>query len=247
MKRVLQLIVLALIALTTWQSAVAQETSESQSLAIGKWGIGYRFVPTALAPYSGFYGDLSLSNAIALRFWINELFAVELGGWIYQFEDQWTSNKNTLLSAGALFKLSGNEHVDLYLAGRGANYTTTSKGRSYYCRYEGSDGGERVSDEPLPGKPSVPCYPWPSSSSRSTTLAIDGLLGMEWKPAPMIGVDFEFGYRYSQTVTTNEYPDPVPPPVEPPVPLKSVGAQAVETFASSVTFSIMQFEVILYF
>ncbi|MBI1729166.1 hypothetical protein HY229_08565 [Candidatus Acetothermia bacterium] len=249
-KRFISLLLLA-CALTVWHGAVAQNSAGDASgvTQAGPGGIGFRFMPSALTPTSGYSSDPSLGTALSLRYWVNPLFAVEAGGWAYSYEDASSKNSNTLITGGLLFKLASMQTHDFYLAGRGIHFVTASAGSGYYCPLDGvpppppAPGPKDVK----PGPIMPPCWPWSSSKSETTTLAMEGTLGAEWKPLPKIGVDLEFGFIYSQTVTTNQMPVPPPFPVpsepsQPPV--KS--SQTQETYASSTFSPTMHFEVIFY-
>jgi hypothetical protein len=249
-KRSIILLLLA-IALTGWQGAIAQNSAGDANAGsqAGPGGIGFRFMPSALTPSSGYYSDPSLGTALSLRYWVNQVFAVEAGGWAYSYEDASSKNSNTLITGGLLFKLASMPTHDFYLAGRGIHFVTASEGSGYYCPLDGvvpPTPAPRTKDV-SPGPIMPPCWPWSSSKSETTTLAMEGTLGAEWKPLPKVGVDLEFGFIYSQTVTTNQMPvpPPVPVPGEPTQPpVKSY--QTKETYASSTMSPTMHFEVIFY-
>lgn len=206
----------------------AQEENLSTNRA---WGIGARFLPSALMPIAPWSTDPALGSAIALQIWINELLGLEVGGWVSGFSDNWNQNAFTLLAGGLLFKLADNAKFDLYLVGRGLSLRSVSK--NLCC----------IILEPWPEPQNIIVPPWPPSyESRSSTLAIEAASGIEWSLSPQVALNFEFGLLYAQTTTTNIPPPPPPLPPEEPKPL-----QRPETFASSSLSLMLHLGVYFYF
>ncbi len=212
----------------------AQEENLSANRA---WGVGARFLPSALDPMVPRNIDPALGSALALQIWVNELLGLEAGGWASSFSDTWSQNASTLLSGGLLFKLSDNSKFDLYFVGRGISLRNVSKNMCCVIL--------EPRPEPQPAPPTEPkniVPPWPAFESRSSTLAIEVAGGIEWGLAPQVALDFEFGLIYAQTVTTNVPPPPPPLPPEEPKPL-----QKPETFASSSLGLMLHIGVYFYF
>lgn len=213
----------------------AQEENLSANRA---WGVGARFLPSALAPIAPWSVDLALGSAIALQYWPNDLLAVEVGGWVSGFSDAWNQNAFTLLSGGLLFKLSDNSKLDLYFVGRGISLRNVSK--NICCVILEPRPEPQHARLPTPQN-IVPPWP-PASESRSSTIAIEAAWGVEWALSSQAALDFEAGLIYAQTVTTNVPPQLPPPPEEEPKPL-----QKPETFASSSLGLMLHVGVYFYF
>lgn len=242
MKRLIQILFLAALVIASWQIIYAQsDDGSTESLEISGLGIGYRYLPSALAPYSGIFTDPELNSALFARFSINPHIALEIGGFLREFEDDWSKNKGSLITGGILGKLSDQERFDIYVALRGLSFRSTSVGM-FHCPFP-ADGAETA--DPPESSPVPPCYLDGETYFESNTLAVDLLLGLEWQPSHVLGFDIEFGYRYSQSVTTNRYPDRFPPPPTDGVP--PVEPQTIETFSSSALTPIVQLGVIFYF
>jgi hypothetical protein len=160
--------------------------------------------------------DPALGTALTLHSWVSDLLAIEVGGWISGFSDSWNPHSFTSLSGGLLLKLSDNPQDDLYLAARAL--LVQSVYRNYCCIYrEGEPPVEAQQDKIMPP------YPWPSSESRTSTLAFEVTAGIERSWSPQVTTNFEFGFVYAQVMTTN-FPSPPEEPIPTPKP---------ETFAAT--------------
>ncbi len=201
------------------------------------WGVGVRFLPSALSPMAPFNADPALSSAISVQYWMNDLLALEAGGWVSSFKDAWSENSTTIVSAGLLVKLANYSRFDLYLAGRAVSLNASYKG-GMICPFRSEDS------VPSPIPP-PPCWPWPSNESRTSTLAFGATGGLEWSVASQVAFDLEFGMIYAQTTTMNLYP--TPPPTEPPTPEPPKPLQQLETFASSSLNWVIHTGIYFYF
>lgn len=204
---------------------------EEEDLSVGRaWGVGVRFMPSALSPIVPY--DAELGTALGVRYWINDLLGVEAGGWASSFQDAWSENSTTVLAGGLLLKLSNNSKFDLYAAGRAVSASGYSKSTGICWWPPPKAQPENI----IPPPP--PCD-W-ASESRTSTLGFAATGGIEWSVSNQLALDFEFGLMYSQSTTINFPPPPVPSPM--PIPQERVKPlQQLETFASSslnLTFHI---------
>lgn len=236
MKRfgILGCLIVFLVSMTP--SLWAQE--EENLSAARTWGVGVRFLPSALTPMAPFNADPALSSAIAVQYWMNDLLALEAGGWVSSFKDAWSENSTTVVSGGLLVKLANYSRFDLYLAGRAVSLNASYKG-GMICAFRSDDSA------PMPPIPPLPCWPWPSNESRTSTLAFGATGGLEWSVASQVAFDLEFGMMYAQTTTVNLYP--TPPPTEPPTPEPPKPLQQLETFASSSLNWVIHTGIYFYF
>lgn len=215
---------------------------EEENLSAARtWGVGIRFLPSALSPMAPFNADPALSSAISVQYWMNDLLALEAGGWVSSFKDTWSENSTTVISGGLLVKLANHSRFDLYLAGRAVSLNASYKG-GMICPFRSDDAA------PLPPIPPPPCWPWPSSESRTSTLAFGATGALEWSVASQVAFDVEFGMMYAQTTTVNLYPTPPPQPQpEPATPQEPKPLQQLETFASSSLNWVIHTGIYFYF
>ncbi|MCI2431312.1 hypothetical protein LM602_01970 [Candidatus Acetothermia bacterium] len=216
MKRFFVASSVALLLVSVTSSGAAWSQTENLSAGRGL-GIGARYLPNALAPMAPGDIDLALGSALTMQYWVSDQFALEIGGWISSFTDQWNPRNYTNISGGLLFKLFDHPQDDLYLVGRGISVQSTY---SYYCV------------RPMEKTPSDPALPPPDekimppcwgNGSRTSTLAVELLAGVEHSWSGQLTTNFEFGLIYMQTVTTHlpHWPAPEEPAPKP------------ETFATS--------------
>lgn len=204
--------------------------AQQENLSVGRFvGVGTRFLPSVLMPVGPSNVDLALSTAITGQCWISDLLAVEVGGWMSGFSDAWNPNSFTSLSGGLLLKLSDNAQDDLYLAGRAISVQSVY--RNYCCIYrEGESPAEAQQDKIMPP------YPWPSYESRTSILAFEITAGIERSWSAQVTTNFEFGFIYAQTMTTN-----LPPPEsssEEAVSLPKPETVAATSFGITVHISV---------
>jgi hypothetical protein len=193
--------------------------AQGENLSAGRSvGIGVRFLPSALMPVGPSDVDPALGAALTGHYWVSELLALEIGGWLSGFNDSWNPRRFTSLSGGLLLKLSDNPQDDLYLAGRAISVQSVY--RNYCCVYREED---KI----------MPPYPWPSSESR--TLAFEVTAGIERSWSAQLATNLEFGFIYAQVMTTN-FPPPASP--EEPVPLPKPEAVAATSFGITVHISV---------
>jgi len=243
-------LIVLLLGMSPW--LWAQETNYSMQRT---WGVGLRFLPSALSPIVPYGADPALGTAITVQYWLSDLFAIEAGGWLSSFKDMWSENNTTLMSGGLLLKLANGVQADFYLVGRGVSLTTISKSQVYYelppTPVEPVEPKREPPSEIEPANAIPPCYrdgivrpcPWPGGESRTSTLALEAAGGIEWSVSPQLALDLEFGLIYAQVVTTN-IPGPPPPPWPPdgPKPL-----QEPQTFASSSLGLVVHVAACFYF
>jgi hypothetical protein len=189
-------------------------------------GIGVRFLPNALMPVGPSDIDPALGTALTGQYWLSDLLAIELGGWLSGFSDTVNPRSFTSLSGGLLLKLFDNPHDDLYLAGRAISVQSVY--RNYCCVYREGE---------LPSEKIMPPYPWPSFESRTATLAFEVAAGIERSWSAQLTTNFEFGFVYAQTMTTN-LPPPGEPPPEEPVPLPKPETTAATSFGITLHISV---------
>jgi hypothetical protein len=177
---------LALIFLSIGEPSWAQ----GENLSVGRSvGIGARFLPNALMPVGPSDIDPALGTALTGQYWLSDLLAIEMGGWLSGFSDTVNPRSFTSLSGGLLLKLSDNPHDDLYLAGRAISVQSVY--RNYCCVYREGE---------LPSEKIMPPYPWPSFESRTATLAFEVAAGIERSWSAQLTTNFEFGFVYAQTM-----------------------------------------------
>jgi len=214
---------LALVFMSLSEPGWAQE----ENLSVGRSvGIGARFLPNALMPVGPSDIDPALGTALTGQYWLSDLLAIELGGWLSGFSDTVNPRSFTSLSGGLLLKLSDNPHDDLYLAGRAISVQSVY--RNYCCVYR---------EDELPSEKIMPPYPWPSFESRTATLAFEVAVGIERSWSSQLTTNFEFGFVYAQTMTTN-LPPPGEPPPEEPVPLPKPETTAATSFGITLHISV---------
>lgn len=203
--------------------------AQQENLSVGRSvGIGARFLPSALMPIGWSDVDPALSAAITGQYWINDLLALEVGGRMSGFSDSWNPRSFTSLSGGLLLKLSDNAQDDLYLAGRAISVQSVY--RNYCCIY-------REGEPPTESEKIMPPYPWPSYESRTSILAFEVTVGIERSWSAQVTTNFEFGFIYAQTMTTN-LPSPPGSSPEEPVPLPKPEAVAATSFGITVHMSV---------
>ncbi len=201
------------VALLLVSGTVGAGWAQADNLSAGRgFGLGIRYLPSVLAPVAPGDIDLTLSSALTLQYWISAELALELGGWVSSFTDHWNPRSYTNISGGLLFKLSDNLQDDLYLVGRGISVQSTY---SYYCIRPMENGTPPPDDKIMP-----PCW---MNGSRTSTLAIELLAGVEHSWSAQLATNIEFGLIYVQTMTTH-----IPPWSSPEDP-----APKPETFATS--------------
>jgi hypothetical protein len=217
---------LALVFMSLSEPGWAQE----ENLSVGRSvGIGARFLPNALMPVGPSDIDPALGTALTGQYWLSDLLAIEMGGWLSGFSDTVNPRSFTSLSGGLLLKLSDNPHDDLYLAGRAISVQSVY--RNYCCVY-------REGEPPAqPSEKIMPPYPWPSFESRTATLAFEVAAGIERSWSAQLTTNFEFGFVYAQTMTTN-LPPPGEPPPEEPVPLPKPETTATTSFGITLHISV---------
>lgn len=205
--------------------------AQGENLSIGRsMGIGARFLPGALMPVGPSDVDPVLGTAITGQYWMSDLLAIEVGGWMTGFSDSWNPHSFTSLSGGLLLKLSDNAQDDLYLAGRAISVQSVY--RNYCCVYrEGEVPAEAQQDKIMPP------YPWPNYESRTSTLAFEVTAGIERSWSAQMTTNFEFGFVYAQMMTTN-FPPPGEPPPEEPIPLPKPETVAATSFGITVHISV---------
>jgi hypothetical protein len=208
-------------------SAVGLAQDENLSVSRGI-GVGTRFLPNALMPVGPSDVDPALGTAFTGQYWLSDLLAIELGGWLSGFSDTFNPRRFTSISGGLLLKLSDTPQDDLYLAGRAISVQSVYK--SYCCVYR--EGEPVAPDEKI-----MPPYPWPSFESRTATLAFEVAAGIERSWSAQLTTNFEFGFVYAQTMITN-LPPPGEPPPEEPVPLPKPETTAATSFGFVVHVSI---------
>ncbi len=217
------LLVLVFVGISAW----AQESNLSAGRSVG---VGVRFLPSALMPVGPSEVDPALGAALTGDYWISDLLAIEVGGWMSGFSDSWNPRSFISLSGGLLLKLSDNASDDLYLAARAISVQSVY--RNYCCIYrEGEPPVEDQQDKIMPP------YPWPSSESRTSTLAFAVTAGIERSWSAQLTTNFEFGFIYAQVMTTN-LPPPGEPSPEEPVPLPKPETVAATSFGITVQVSV---------
>ncbi len=205
----------------------AQEGNLSQGRSVG---IGARFLPSALMPVGPSEVDPALGAALTLHYWISDLIAIEAGGWMSGFVDSWNPRSFTSLSAGLLLKLADTPFDDLYIAARAISLHSVY--RNFCCIYrEGEPPIEAQQDAIMPP------YPWPSSESRTSTLAFEVAAGIERSWSAHVTTNLEFGFIYAQVMTTH-LPPPGEPPPEEPVPWPKPGTTAATSFGITLHVSV---------
>lgn len=206
-----------LVAVWTAETSGAQ----TENFSVGRGlGIGARFLPQALMPIAPSDTDPALGSALTLHYWVSDLLALEVGGWMSGFSDSWNPHRFTSLSGGLLLKLSDNLQDDLYLAGRAISIQSVSK--NYVIYREGE-----------PPTEIVPPYPWPNYESRTAVLAFAVTLGLERSWSPQVTTNCEFGFVYTQVMTTTS-----PPPPEEPIPTPKPETFAATSFGVALHLSI---------
>jgi hypothetical protein len=217
---------LALIFLSIGEPSWAQ----GENLSVGRSvGIGVRFLPNALMPVGPSDVDPALGTALTGQYWLSDLLAIEMGGWLSGFSDTFNPRSFTSLSGGLLLKLFDNPHDDLYLAGRAISVQSVY--RNYCCVYREGEPPAQPSEKIM-----LP-YQWPSFESRTATLAFEVAAGIERSWSAQLTTNFEFGFVYAQTMTTN-LPPPGEPPPEEPVPLPKPEATAATSFGITLHISV---------
>lgn len=205
--------------------------AQGENLSVGRsMGIGARFLPSALMPVGPSDVDPALGTAITGQYWMSDLLAIEVGGWMTGFSDSWNPRSFTSLSGGLLLKLSDNAQDDLYLAGQAISVQSVY--RNYCCVYrEGEVPAEAQQDKIMPP------YPWPNYESRTSTLAFEVTAGIERSWSAQMTTSFEFGFVYAQMMTTN-FPPPGEPLPEEPIPLPKPETVAATSFGITVHISV---------
>lgn len=227
-----------LIVISFWLAGAtwAQEAGpQEEDLSAGRqWGLGVRTVPSGLGtslPNSAF----ELGSAVTVRFWLTELLAVEVGGWISSYSDMWRESTTAMLSGGLLLKPVDTPREDLYVAGRGI-----------YARSSSQDKGGFFNGPPEPPRPEtespmIPPVCCPPSASESSTLAFQLSAGIEWSRSAYVALDVEFGLLYAQTITEQSLPYPPPlPPMAPgePMPLQFFDGQTSTSVSLGVILQV---------
>ncbi len=204
--------------------------AQPENLSVERFvGIGVRFLPSALMPIGPSDIDPALGAAITGHYWVSDLVAIEVGGWLSGFSDSWNPRSFTSLSGGLLLKLSDNAQDDLYLAGRAISFQSIY--RNYCCIYREGEPPTEVQQDKI-----MPPYPWPYES-RTSILAFEVTAGIERSWSAQVTTNVEFGFIYAQVMTTN-FPPPGGPPPEEPVPLPKPETAASTSFGITVHISV---------
>ncbi len=190
------------------------------------FGVGARFLPQALMPIAPSDTEPALGSALTLQYWVSDLLAIEIGGWISGFSDLWNPRSFTSLSGGLLLKLSDNAYDDLYLAARAIS--AQSVYRNYCCIYREDEPPVEAQQDKI----MLP-YPWPSYESRTSTLAFEVTAGIERSWSAHVTTNFEFGFIYATQVMTTSF---LPP--EEPIPLPKPETVAATNFGITVHLSV---------
>lgn len=217
----------SLLLLVTVGAVVETGWAQTENVSAGRGlGIGARFLPQALMPIAPSDTDPALGAALTLHYWVSDLLAIEVGGWISGFSDSWNPRSFTSLSGGLLLKLSDNFQDDLYLAARAISIQSIY--RNYCCVVYREGEPPTEEDNKI-----VPPYPWPNYESRTSILAFAVTVGLERSWSPQVTTNFEFGFVYAQAMTTN-----FPPPPEEPIPMPKPEAFAATSFGVTLHMSI---------
>ncbi len=176
------------------------------------WGLGIRFLPNALYPSGPMETDQSLVTVITGQLWLSDTVALEAGGWMSGFQDQWSMRSFTNITAGMLFKIHDSAQVDLYVAGRGIRTEGINRNLGYCC-YRcpecALDGKTPPAKEAPNGDQATITKPWPGGyENRTSTLAFEGVAGLEWSFSSNVVWDFEFGMIFAQVMGVNFPPAP---------------------------------------
>ena len=199
------------------------EQAPADDLSIGRqWGLGVRYLPSALAPVAPPNPEVNLSSALLLQFWLTRQLGVEVGGWFSRVDDAWSESTLTLITGGLLLKLIDTYSYDFYLAGRGIHARQTSR-----------DKGVFFSPPPEPLNVPPPCCP--PFESESVTLAFELAAGVEWSPSALIALDCELSLLYAQTVSTTSGVFPMP---EEPTSLQSAQMPPFTSTSTSVGLTL---------
>jgi hypothetical protein len=215
--------------------AVETSWAQTENVSVGRGlGIGARFLPQALMPIAPSDMDPALGSALTVHYWMSDLLALEVGGWMSGFTDSWNPRSFTSLSGGLLLKLSDNFQDDLYIVGRAIS--TQSVYKNYCCViYRDSEPQppeERENDKIMPP------WPWPNYESRTSTLAFEVTAGIERSWSPQVTTNIEFGFVYAQVMTTS-FPPPIPePPPDEPIPLPKPETMAATSFGVTLHLSV---------
>jgi hypothetical protein len=192
--------------------------AQAENLSDGRqFGIGIRYLPNFLFPSGPIDTDLSIGTVITGQLWLSETVALEAGGWMSGFQDQWSFRSYTNMMAGMIFRAYDSAQIDFYVAGRGMRAEGINRNPGYCCY--------RCPECALDGKTPPPSStstekestgdstdiikPWPGGyENRTSTLAFEGVAGMEWSLSPNMVWDFEFGLIFAQIMGLNLPPNP---------------------------------------
>jgi hypothetical protein len=202
---------LILVALGIWCLSTLA-LAQPENLSTGRTlGLGMRFLPSALYPNGPMETDQALGTVVTAQLWFSDSVGLEAGGWVSGFSDQWSERSFTNMVAGMIFKIVDGDRADLYAAGRGIRMEGINRNPGYCCvrcvNYacpvdtqpkENKDG-----DQPTISKP------WPGGyENRTSTLAFEGVAGLEWSLSRNMVLDFEFGMIFAQVMGVNFPPNP---------------------------------------
>jgi hypothetical protein len=189
-------------------SAQTENLSVQRSL-----GLGVRFWPSSFVPAAPMDTDLQLGTAVAAQLWFTDTVALEAGGWASGLMDSWSQRTFTSLSGGVLFKVADHAQADFYIAGRGIHMEVISRNPGYCCREcpppyicpvktnaATIEESRRDEDQDEEGEESDAIRWPPYAESRTSTLAFEGVAGIEWSLSPHLALDFEFGLIFAQVM-----------------------------------------------
>ncbi len=220
-----------LLLLVTVGAVVETSGAQTENFSAGRGlGIGARFLPQALMPSAPSDTAPALGSALTLHYWVSDLLAIEVGGWLSGVSDSWNLRSFTSLSGGLLLKLSDNLQDDLYLAARAISVQSVY--RNHCCIYREGEPPVAPQDEKI-----MPPYPWPSYESRTSTLAFAVTAGIERSRSSHVTTNLEFGFIYAQVMTTI-IPPPVGSPPEEPIPTPQPETFAATSFGVALHISI---------
>jgi hypothetical protein len=209
MKKFFWILGLALCVGSLGFSALAQ----TENLSAGRtFGMGLRFLPNMLYPAGPMETDQALGSVMTAQLWITETVALEAGGWMTGFSDEWSYRSFVNMTGGMIFKVSDGIRADLYIAGRGIRLESLSRNPGYCCPRcmtcvkEGETPPQQKegdNEQPPIAKPWQGGY-----ESRQSTLAFEGVAGMEFSLSQNMVLDFEFGIVCAQMMSVNIPPNP---------------------------------------
>ncbi|MBI3659476.1 hypothetical protein HY230_03265 [Candidatus Acetothermia bacterium] len=199
--------VVSMLVITLWLGCLSVSAyAQSENLSAGhSWGVGIRFLPNVLYPPGPMETDQALGTLVAAQLWITDTVGFEAGGWLSGFSDQWSERSFVNLVGGLIFKVLDSAQGDLYIAGRGIHLESVSRNQGYCCprcvdmpcKYQEKPAKDKEDDQTDPAKL------WAYSENRTSTLAFEGMAGIEWSFSRNLTLDFEFGMIFAQVVGIN--------------------------------------------